>query len=69
MFSKDFVCSLKIVKGRRSILLGSDNGEEFTSKEFTKYYKEAIINLHFSVPYSSQQNDIVEQCNITLIEM
>lgn len=47
----------------------TDNGGEFTSKEFNRYCEEDGITRHFSAPYTPQKNGIVERRNRTLIEM
>lgn len=54
---------------KRIMTFRTDNGGEFTSKEFTKYCEEAGIVRHFTTPYSPQQNGVVERRNRTMIEM
>jgi transposase InsO family protein len=41
----------------------TDNGREFTVTEFAVYYAEVGIKRHYSAPYSTQQNDILERRN------
>jgi transposase len=48
--------------------LRSDNGGEFTSKEFKEYYKEVGIKRELSTPYNPQQNGIAERKNRTIME-
>jgi hypothetical protein len=47
----------------------SNNGGEFTSKEFMEYYSRHGIKRQFSVARTPQQNGIVERKNMTIHEM
>ena len=49
--------------------LKSDNGEEFTSKEFMDYCKSHGIKRQFSISRTPQQNGVVERKNMTVQEM
>ena len=49
--------------------LRSDNGEEFTSKEFKDLCRESGIKRELSTPYNPQQNGVAEQKNITITEV
>jgi transposase InsO family protein len=50
--------------------LRSDNGGEFTSKEFMDYYSNNHgIKRQFSVARTPQQNGVVERKNMTVQEM
>ena len=46
-----------------------DKGGEFTSKEFKEYYEDHGIHRSLTVPYSSQQNGIVERKNRSVLDM
>jgi len=46
----------------------SDNDTEFKNTNIEEYLDEEGIGHEFSVPYTPQQNKIVERKNITLIE-
>jgi transposase InsO family protein len=46
----------------------SDNGTEFKNTNIEKFLDEESIGHEFSVPYTPQQNGIVERKNRTLIE-
>ena len=48
--------------------LRSDNGGEYTSKEFAKFYASKGIVHQFTNPYTPEQNGISERLNRTLIE-
>ena len=47
----------------------SDNGGEFTSKEFNHYYEEHGIKRQFSAARTPQQNRVAERKNIIVLEM
>ena len=49
--------------------LRSDNGGEYTSKDFERYLQDNGIKHQTTVPYSPQQNGVVERMNITLLNM
>jgi transposase InsO family protein len=48
-------------------VLGTDNGGEFTAKEFANYCISEGIQRHFSAPYTPQQNGVVERQNQTVL--
>ncbi|GJW57488.1 zinc finger, CCHC-type containing protein [Tanacetum coccineum] len=48
-------------------MLRIDRGGEFTSNEFTKYYKNNGIARQLTAPYSPQQNGVVERRNRTVL--
>ncbi|CAL2226790.1 unnamed protein product [Prunus armeniaca] len=54
--------------GRKIKYLRSDNGGEYTSNEFTDYYKHECIIRHFTVKKNPQQNGAAERMNQTLME-
>ena len=49
--------------------LRSDNGGEFTSKEFNLYYEDHGIKRQFLAARIPQQNGVVERKNRTMMEM
>ena len=49
--------------------LRSDNGGEFTSDEFNKYYEEHGIKRQFSIARTPQQNGVAERKNRSVMEM
>jgi transposase InsO family protein len=55
--------------GRKLRMLRTDNGSEFTAAEFALYCADEGVQRHYSVPYSPQQNSIIEQCNQTVVGM
>jgi hypothetical protein len=49
--------------------LRSDNGGEFTSKEFTEFCEDHAIKIHFSTARTPRQNGVIERKNRTIQEM
>ena len=49
--------------------LRSDNGGEFTSKEFMDYCNNHGIKRQFFIARTPQQNGVVERKNMTVQEM
>ena len=54
-------CKIKAIR--------TDNGTEFVSKKFKEILSTAGIQHQLTVPYSPQQNSVVERKNRTVIEM
>ena len=55
-------------QGRSVKCLRSDNGGEYTSREFQDYCEECGIRRYFSVKGTPQQNGVAERMNRTLLE-
>jgi hypothetical protein len=55
--------------GRKLRVLRTDNGGEFIAAEFASYCADEGVQRHYSVPYSPQQNDVVERRNQTVVGM
>ena len=53
--------------GKKLCVLRTDRGGEFTSVEFTLYYADQGLLRHHTVPYSPQQNGVVEWQNQTAV--
>ena len=54
--------------GKRIKALFSDNGGEYTSKEFTRYLAEEGIRHELTTPRTPEQNGFAERLNRTLME-
>jgi len=54
--------------GRKVKVLRSDNGGEYTSKEFKDYLASKDIKHQLSISERSEQNEVAERMNRTLIE-
>jgi transposase InsO family protein len=48
-------------------VLRSNNGGEYTSKEFVDYCATMGIKKELTVPYNPQQNGVAESKNMTII--
>lgn len=48
--------------------LRTDNGEEYTSREFEDYLKKEGIQHEYTVPKTPEQNGVAERMNRTLVE-
>jgi transposase InsO family protein len=49
--------------------LWTDNGAEYTSKQFKDYCRDSKIKQEFTVPETPHQNGVAERFNRTLVEM
>ncbi|CAB4002240.1 Retrovirus-related Pol poly from transposon TNT 1-94 [Paramuricea clavata] len=49
--------------------LRTDNGAEYTSKQFMDYCRDSKIKQEFTVPETPQQNGVAERFNRTVVEM
>ncbi|GAB1600790.1 hypothetical protein Ahia01_000357100 [Argonauta hians] len=55
--------------GKNIKTLRTDNGGEYTSKEFEDYLKKEGIKHEYTVPKTPEQNGVAERMNRTLVEM
>nr|GEX18117.1 zinc finger, CCHC-type [Tanacetum cinerariifolium] len=60
---KEFRQQIEMEMRMKLRMLRINRGGEFTSNEFTKYYKENGIARLLTTPYSPQQNGVVEKRN------
>jgi transposase InsO family protein len=65
---KKFKTLIENLAERKIKILRSDNGGEYTSKEFVNFYKDVGIKRELTTPYNPQQNGVAEQNNITIME-
>jgi hypothetical protein len=54
---------------RKLRMLRTDNGGEFTVAKFMSYCADEGVQLHYSTPYSPQQNGVSERHNQTVVGM
>jgi transposase InsO family protein len=66
---KDFKALVETQSGKKIKILRSDNGGEYVNHEIHNIFHEAGIQLKHMVPYTPQQNRVVERKNISLKEM
>ena len=55
--------------GRKLKILRSENGGEYVKYKFIQYCKDAGIQMQHSIPYTPQQNGVVERKNMSPKEM
>ena len=53
---------------RKPKCVRSDNGGEFKSEEFVKFFQQRNIRREYTSPHSPEQNVIVERLNRTIQE-
>jgi transposase InsO family protein len=64
---REFRALVENQTGRRIRVLRSDNGGEYTSKEFVEYCAAEGIKKELTVPYNPQQNGVAERKNRTIV--
>jgi transposase InsO family protein len=65
---KEFKALIENLSERKIKILRSDNGGEYTSKEFVNFCKDVGIKRELTTPYNPQQNGVAERKNITILE-
>jgi transposase InsO family protein len=66
---QEFKAQVENQTERKIKVLRSDNGGEYTSKEFNSFCIEAGIKREFTASYNPQQNGVVERKNRTIIDV
>jgi transposase InsO family protein len=66
---KEFKTLIENIFERKIKILRSDNGDEYTSKEFVNFYKYVGIKRELTTPYNPQQNGVAERKNKTIMEV
>jgi len=64
---QEFRALVETQTGRKIKSLRSDNGREYTLREFVDYCAEAGIRREFTVPYNPQQNGVAERKNRSIV--
>lgn len=65
---KEFKNLVENQTGRRIKCLRTDNGGKYCNANFDKYCVDHGIKRHKTMPYTPQQNGVVERLNWSLIE-
>jgi hypothetical protein len=65
---KEFKALIEDLSERKIKILRSDNGGEYTSKEFANFCKDVGIKKELTTPYNPQQNGVTERKNRTIME-
>jgi transposase InsO family protein len=66
---KEFKALIENLSERNIKILRSDNGGEYTSKEFVNFCKDVGIKRELNTPYNPQQNGVAERKNRTILEV
>jgi transposase InsO family protein len=66
---KEFKALIENLFERNIKILKSDNGGEYTSKDFVNFCKDVGIKRELTTPYNPQKNSVVEQKNKTIMEV
>jgi hypothetical protein len=66
---KEFKALIENLSKRKIKILKSDNGGEYTSKEFVSFCRDVGIKGKLTTPYNPQQNGVVERKNRTIMEV
>jgi hypothetical protein len=65
---KEFKALIKNLSERKIKILRSNNGGEYTSKEFVSFCRDVGIKRELTTPYNPQQNGVSERKNRTMLE-
>jgi transposase InsO family protein len=65
---QEFKAQVENLTRRNIKVLRSDNGGEYTFKDFNNFCLEAWIKREYIVPYNPQQNGVTERKSRTIIE-
>jgi transposase InsO family protein len=65
---KEFKALIEKLFERKIKILRSDNGGEYTSKEFVNFCKDVGIKRELTTPYNPQQNGVAERKNRMIME-
>jgi hypothetical protein len=65
---KEFKALIENLSKRKIKMLRSDNGGEYTSKEFVSFCRDVEIKRELTTPYNPQQNGVAEKKNGTIME-
>ena len=65
---QEWKAQVEMSTGRQVKTLRSDNGGEYTSREFTSYLSKEGIKHELTTPHTPKQNGVTERLNHTLIK-
>jgi hypothetical protein len=66
---KEFKALIENLSERKIKILRSDNGGEYTSKEFVSFCKDVGIKRELTTPYNPQQNGVAERKTRMIMEV
>jgi transposase InsO family protein len=65
---QEFKAHVENLTGRGIKVLRSDNGGEYTSRDFSDFCIETWIKREYTIPYNPQHNGVAKRKNITIVE-
>jgi hypothetical protein len=65
---KEFKALVENLSKRKINILRLDNGGEYTSNEFGRFYRDVEIKRELTTPYNPQQNGVAQRKNRTIME-
>ena len=65
---KELKALIENLSDKKIKTLRSNNGGEYTSKEFEAFWKDVGINRELTTPCNPQQNGVAERKNRTIME-
>jgi hypothetical protein len=65
---QEFKAEIENLTNKKIKMLRTDNGGEYTSKEFIAFCKSTGIRRELTIPHNSQQNGVAERKNISIEE-
>jgi hypothetical protein len=65
----EFKALIENLSERKIKILRTDNGGEYTSKEFVNFCRDVGIKRELTTPYNPQQNGVAERKNKTIMEV
>jgi transposase InsO family protein len=65
---KEFKTLIENLSERKIKILRSDNGGEYTSKDFVNFCRDVGMKRELTTPYNPQQNGVMERKNGTIME-
>ena len=66
---KEFKALIENLSDKRIKAIRSDNGREYTSKEFEAFCKDAGIKRELTTPYNPQQNGVAKRNNRYIMDI
>jgi transposase InsO family protein len=66
---KNFQAAIEVETGKKLTVLRTNQGGEFTSVEFERYYTERKVECQLTAPDSPEQNGVVERRNQSVVTM
>jgi transposase InsO family protein len=66
---KEFKTLIENLSERKIKILRSDNGGEYTSKEFMNFCRDVGIKRELTTPYNPQQNGVAKRKNKKIMEV